>query len=55
MPIRKFGAEPASLEIRSEDNDPETLKGLKDEASSPPEKIDRAVNDASSGERPRRD
>lgn len=60
MSIRKFGAEPASTEVRSEDNDPQTLEGLKAEGSLPPEvldTIDRAVNDIRFGEvreRPRR-
>lgn len=54
MPIRKFGTEPAKTEVRPEDNDSETLDGLKAEAALPPEIIDsieRAVNDPTYGER----
>jgi hypothetical protein len=29
MPIRKYGTEPAKTEVREEDNDPETLKTVR--------------------------
>lgn len=29
MPIRKFGTEPANVETRAEDNDPETLSTVR--------------------------
>jgi hypothetical protein len=33
MPIRKYGNEPAQVETRDEDNDQETLSGLKAQAA----------------------
>lgn len=32
MPIRKFGTEPANVETRAEDNDPETLSAVRKQA-----------------------
>ena len=29
MPIRKYGTEPAKVETRAEDNDPETLEAVR--------------------------
>lgn len=37
MPIRKYGTEPAKTEIRTEDNDPETLNSVKKQAQRKPE------------------
>jgi hypothetical protein len=54
MSIRKHGTEPASTEIRSEDNDQETLDSLTKASALPPEildTIDRAANDSNFGER----
>ena len=56
MAIRKFGNEPAKVEIREDENDPETVESV----SLPPdvlEAIDRAASDPNYGvrrERPQR-
>ncbi len=40
MAIRKFGTEPASAEVREEDNDPETLATMKAQAAPAADQID---------------